>query len=65
MTETKALKILGAAKKMCQNRSNFIGDLEKCNGCRNNRHDKCVLDEAIGLYESGEYDKLEGLFNGK
>ena len=53
MTETKALKILGAEKNMCQNRSNFIGDLEKCNGCRNNRHDKCVLDAAIKALELG------------
>ena len=64
MTETKALKILGAEKNMCQNRSNFIGDLEKCNGCRNNRHDKCVLDVAIKAFELGDYNKVEEILHG-
>ena len=64
MTETKALKILGAEKNMGQNRSNFIGDLEKCNGCRNNRHDKCVLDAAIKAFELGDYDKVEEILHG-
>lgn len=64
MTENKALKILGAEKNMCQNRSFMIGDLEKCDDCRNYKHSKCALDAAIKAFELGDYDKVEDILHG-
>lgn len=64
MTETKILKILSVEKNNCMFRSMNIGDLEKCDDCKYNTQNKCLLDEAIMAYEKKDLEKVEEIING-